>query len=377
MLRVVPSALNITMDTPVLKISSIFVNNKPALLETDPSEVNTLQLNYKQNDLFINFGVLDYQIGKTVRYRYMLEGASNVWVNLYSPSVNFSNLSPGEYILRLNSTGSNGLWGEDERKLRIIITAPFWQTIYFRVLIFLGLISILFYYFYRKNRVSEEEARRQIQFSSELISLQENERRRVSGELHDSIGQNLLVLKNIFDMKTMGNSGVADDGEISELLRESITELRSISSDLYPHQIEQLGVLKASEVMLKKLTKISPVKFTTEFETGENDIPESAKIHIYRIIQEASTNTVKHSHADHCTVSVTKSENLITLIISDNGKGIVKDQESAEVLFYDTTGMGLKNINERTRMIGGELVIRSGAGRGTTITIRFEGKNAN
>lgn len=359
----------------ILKISGILVNNKPALINADPSEVTEIVLNYKQNNITVNFGILDYHDDKVISYRYRLEGADNDWVMVSDPSVTFSNLSPGDYTLRLSSTGINGLWQTKETTLRIKITAAFWQTVYFRIFTGILIITIPGYLFYRKSRASKQEALRQTEFSSAIIRLQEEERRRVSGELHDSIGQNLLVLKNIFDIKSRGDIEIADDSEISDLLKDSINELRSISNDLYPHQLEQLGFIKASESMLRKISKSKGINFNFSSEVTETEIPQGHKIHLYRIIQEAASNVIKHSESENCKVSLNREGDMIILIIEDDGIGISKTHREDKLPGDELSGMGMKNIAGRAGMLGGELSISTESSKGTTIIIKFRPEN--
>jgi signal transduction histidine kinase len=209
----------------------------------------------------------------------------------------------------------------------------------------------------------------QQKFLHRLISAQELERKRLAGELHDSLGQRLTIAKNLSQIlhrdSTDGNhcfdiSGITT--EISEALRE----VREISYDLRPTQLDYMGLREALEELLKKVSRSSDVAFTHHFDDVNDLLTKDAQINLYRVVQECLSNMVKHSRARHGTLSLTRQANQIWLEISDDGVGFNLNAASTH------SGLGLTSISERVQLLEGKIIIRSTTGKGTTIHIEVD-----
>jgi signal transduction histidine kinase len=196
------------------------------------------------------------------------------------------------------------------------------------------------------------------------MEVYESERKRIASELHDGLGQNLLIIANRAKMGLKKEEMQLMQKEfeiISSSALESINDVRKITYNLHPLQIDEVGITAALESMLKRISTLIDAALSYTIENIDDILPEEKRVHFYRIIQETLNNAIKHSNAKNIEVSVIKEEKTIRAVISDNGNG------------FDTTskkeGYGLRSLNERIKILGGQYSIESSPGLGTTIKI--------
>jgi signal transduction histidine kinase len=209
------------------------------------------------------------------------------------------------------------------------------------------------------------------QIPSRLISAQEEERKRLASELHDSIGQTLSALKlwveTILQLRDEGKD-IAAFGHLEQfvpILQRSIEETRNIYMGLRPTMLDNMGLLATLEWLRQECMKLYPERHI-ELEAGipEKEVPENLKVNIFRIAQEALNNVAKHGKAEWVDVSLSKNGGGIELVVSDDGVGMDLDiitQTST------TTSLGLTSMRERAELTGGIFSIESSPGKGTTI----------
>lgn len=202
---------------------------------------------------------------------------------------------------------------------------------------------------------------------------QEVERKRIASGLHDSLGQNLLVLKNILDQSATNNELKTDVRkelkELSELAQLSLNEVREISFDLHPHVLDRLGLQRAIETMVEKLNSSFPVVVTARFEGPSFKLGNQLEIGIYRIAQEALSNVVKHSEARTASVMINARNGVLELKVVDDGRGFDAPAHLARP--PGRWSLGLVNIAERVRLLNGTYSINSRTGEGTTLTVHI------
>lgn len=356
---------------PNLFISSIKIDGINITTDTDISRVDKIELNYEQKFISIRFSALSFINSGFNKYKYMLEKHDNHWYQLeYGNELNFSNLAYGEYILKIIGSNNDGVWNYKPTYLKIIINPPLWGTIYFRVASIICLLGLISFFFNKKIKKLKEERERQNYFSKLLIESQEEERKRLSKELHDSLGQNLLVAKNW--LLLYKNSETKDEDEldkITELVGDSISEVREISSNLHPHQLERLGLNKAIISMVKKLTEKSSLNIDTQLDEIQGKLTKDQEINIFRIIQESLNNILKHSKASEASVVLSMKDNTCKLRIMDNGIGFPVERTTDSVTSFE--GLGLHSIRERAKLINANLVILSDE-KGTNIEMELK-----
>lgn len=208
----------------------------------------------------------------------------------------------------------------------------------------IGLIIGLFVIYYYRSK-----QKREMEFSSAMVNRLEEERGRIARDLHDGLGQSLVILKNRFhklDSK--------DDRELKRIDDEftnTIEEVRSISRSLIPPELRRLGLKKAIVRMLKSIEESTNIVVTTEIEFLDAlKLDESQEIRIYRILQELTNNTVKHSQATSLKIEIESIDKGLKITYQDNGIGISEEKFSS-----DQKSIGIKSIEQRLRFMQGSI----------------------
>ena len=210
----------------------------------------------------------------------------------------------------------------------------------------------------RSRSAAKKRQKLQERFSQDLIKAQEDERTRVARELHDSVGQKLMLLTK--KTKSFG------DRDMESLAGNTLEELRSISRGLHPATLEKLGVTKAIETMINEVDANTNIFFTNELENIDGDLNPDQALHLYRIIQEVLNNMVKHADAKAASVSIHRKGKTIEALIKDNGNGF---EYSEKMNTGDSLGM--KTLLERAKIIHSKLTIQSAHLKGTSILLQI------
>ncbi|WP_422105455.1 ATP-binding protein [Winogradskyella sp.] len=224
------------------------------------------------------------------------------------------------------------------------------------LVILLSILIFTFFYFKRVRIYSESKQKLQEQFSQDLISAQEKERTRLAMELHDGIGQRLMLLTR--KTKQFNNHSMDD------LAQGTLEELRAISRGLHPAVLDRLGFKKAIDALIKDIDKDSDILFTSDVIDIGHAIPKDVAIHLYRMIQECLNNIIKHSEAKSASITIESDGSLIYTRITDNGIGFDVSQA-----FKNKMSLGMKTIKERAKIIKSQFKIDSNDALGTTVTI--------
>jgi len=207
--------------------------------------------------------------------------------------------------------------------------------------------------------------------SSHLLTAQERERKRISLELHDELGQSLTVLKlqlrSIEKALKTEQIGLKEDCEKTlQYVDQIIESVRRLSRDLSPSILEDLGLTAAIQWLIEDFAKHSTIKVDIDMPVLDNLFSDDAQIIIYRIFQEAFTNIGKHALADTVSVVVEKAESSVHFLIQDDGRGF--DIKQIEARYPTERSLGLLAMDERARMLDGQLIVYSQKGTGTRIT---------
>jgi PAS domain S-box-containing protein len=221
---------------------------------------------------------------------------------------------------------------------------------------------------------SEEQLRH---LSTRLLEVQENERKRISRELHDSIGQSLTAIKFSLE-EVLGNvpSGMKQAGvealeALLPVVQQASEEVRRIHTDLRPSLLDDLGIVTTISWFCREFEILySVLRIEKELGIEERDVPEALKIVIFRILQEALNNVGKHAKADLVRVFLMRTDGRLELTVEDNGQGF--DVEHLYAVKSADRGFGLTNMKERTELSGGTFSIESTPGRGTTVRASWE-----
>lgn len=223
----------------------------------------------------------------------------------------------------------------------------------------LGLLSLslLFiilglYFVYRKNK---QEMNLKETFAKQLLNAQENERQRVAKDLHDSVGQNILFIKNQL------LSQARNEAQLMKTVDSALEEVRNISKNLYPNQLEKYGLTAAIDSLAEQVQAASGIFVSSDMQGIDEALNKNVQINFYRIIQEFVNNSIKHAKATAIRITTELHDSEIKLIVQDNGIGFDKSIVERKA----NTSFGLLNMEERIKMLKGKLDIESEIGKGT------------
>jgi len=225
-----------------------------------------------------------------------------------------------------------------------------------------------------RKRAEEQvkESAKQLRYlSSRLLSAQEEERKRIAGELHDSIGACLSGIKFRVEkaLQQLGRTESAATESLNTIIpviQEAVEECRRIQMDLRPSMLDDLGLQATLSWFCRRFQKIySEIQVEQEIDVEEGDVPSPLKVVAFRVIQEAMNNVAKHSHANHVRLSLKKLEGRMELVLEDNGRGFTVDRTRSQEAAG--RGLGLLSMRERTELSGGSFGIESAVGKGTII----------
>jgi signal transduction histidine kinase/ligand-binding sensor domain-containing protein len=370
-----PSQIKINPKPPPVVIEDIKIDNKPIPAETINSAKGdtrfVVQIEPRQQNFEIQYTALSFINSENLRFRYKLEGLDSDWIEAGTRrTAYFPHVAPGSYTFRVIAANADGVWNEDGARIKITILPPFYRTWWFYLLCVVSVFGIGFLIYRRRVSQLEREKKAQETLSRRLIESQENERKRLAGELHDSLSQNLVIIKNraMMSLSERDNIDHAFEQmeEIAEAAVESLAEVREIAANLRPFQIDRLGLTKAIQSLIRKATSPN-FQITAQIDNIDGLLVPEMQINLYRILQESLNNILKHSKATEATVMIEKTDKTINIEIRDNGRGfdpVSRDSENAE------GGFGLTGMIERARILGSVLVIESTPGKGTAI--RFQ-----
>lgn len=367
-------------------ILPIEIDSGPALAALPNQSLVELKATLLSHESVAQNQILEVQLGQRV-----LQAVLPVSGRVVPP------LRPGS-LLRLTGVGvmevlgpppspEGTIWGNSARgAIRILLRdaadivvirePPWWNlkkvAVLIAVLVVLLVGAILRGQILR-HRFERQQAAR-LAFAQQLIEHQERERRRIAANLHDSLGQNLLAIKNQAHLALQaaaGNGAMSQRlAAISTTVLGALEEVRQITHDLRPYQLDRLGLRQAIIALVRHVSETSPLEFACNVDAIDGVFLGDGEINIYRIVQEGVTNVVKHSQATEAAVVLRRENGHLVISIRDNGRGRPSGERAAP---DGRTGFGLSSMAERVRIMGGNLEIESAPEQGfrLNVTIPF------
>ena len=215
------------------------------------------------------------------------------------------------------------------------------------------------------ERIRVFEERRQLE--EDLVAVSEHEQQRIGQDLHDGLCQHLaaigLAARALADDLREQELASADDAEmIEESIRQAVSEARGLARGIFPVHVDRHGLAVSLAELAQSTSRLTGVKIHVE-ETGDTQIsPPEAAMHLYRIVQEAVANAVRHGGAQQVDIHLEGKPDTISVIVEDDGTGIPKETKSH--------GMGLRTMRYRAQVMGASLDISEKPGGGTRVTCR-------
>lgn len=356
-------------NTPQIAINEILLGDMPYKSDTAYNEIKTLQLSYLENTLSFDFSALEFSQPENNTYQYMLAGYDNNWIQSGTKHfARYANLPPGNYIFKIKAANGDGYWNENPRELFVTITPPFWQRNWFYALVFIitflaiGVIVITYI------NIQKQKLKRSLEIQQKL----EQERLRISRDLHDNVGAQLsYLITNVEWMLQHPNQINEEEVQerlkaLSETGRNAIITLRqtiwaisstSLSIEDFTDRFKQFALK-----MIEFNSNIQ-VHFTEDF-MNNNTLSPAVALNLFRVCQEAFNNCLKHANCTEINIHfASNNEQIFIFKITDNGKGFDWD-EARQKGHY-----GLVNMQARAKETNAELSFESELGKGTTLLL--------
>ncbi|MBC7694338.1 MAG: hypothetical protein H7141_02720 [Burkholderiales bacterium] len=227
-----------------------------------------------------------------------------------------------------------------------------WLSIGISIIILILVISSVYYLYSVKIR------EKQASFSKQLIENIEEDRLRISMDLHDDIGQSLSMIKSKLSVSTNNQEDKSLETELSRVIEQT----REISKNLYPSYLEKIGLVRSIARLMENIQSSTKTECSFDVTNNIEELSLQTKTHIYRILQECTNNTIKHAKASALKISIAKKNNDFVLIYQDNGIGLTGKQKN---------GLGLLSIMERAKMINGTMNFDDKINKSFKLTLKF------
>lgn len=364
-----PDVVPVNGQPPPVKIES-FLLDRDAIAFDKEVAIQPHQVNFE-----IGYTALSFINSENMRFKYKLEGLDHDWIEAGTRrTAYFSHVPPGSYTFKVIAANSDGIWNMDGASVKVVVYPRFYQTWWFISLAALCVSGLVVLIFKARIKHVEKERKAQEEFSRRLLASQEQERQRIAAELHDSLGQSLLIIKNRI---ALAQSDIDERETVEEQLDElshsatsAIDECREIAYNLRPYQISRFGLSKTLYGIFMRINEVTKIHATAEIDTIDELLTDEGQINLYRVVQECVNNIIKHSGASEASLFIKRDGDEITLLIQDNGRGFVESENKTDET--KRGGFGLIGMAERVKMLGGDYKIDSIVGQGTNIRVKLK-----
>ena len=225
-------------------------------------------------------------------------------------------------------------------------------------------------YFYLARDVTDGR-----RLEDDMLRISGRELARVAQNIHDGVGQTLVgasmqsaALASALRRADHAETGSAE--RLHDLVRAAVSQLRQFALGLDPVDVDDHGIDYVMDRMVADVSALFGIEVGYDSACHPADVPAEAALDLYRIAQEATTNAIRHGHAEHVTVRLRASEDVLELTVEDDGKGI------SDAALADADGMGLRTMRARARRLGGPLQVGRRPGGGSVVTVRVDRKTA-
>jgi signal transduction histidine kinase/ligand-binding sensor domain-containing protein len=328
-------------------------------------------LDHDNGGLSFRIAVIDYIAPARNRYAFKLEGLQTGWSSLGDDNAgHLAALTPGDYMLRVRASNGNGVWNDYGASLALTVLPPFWGTWWFRVGAGLALLSLAGFIVALRIRGLRGRNRLLVKFARHVEEAREEERKTAARDVHDVIGQDLMVLNiNAFWLATHGTAPLEEREARVSALQDSVlaamASVKAIATKLRPEAIDALEFPDALRWYLRNLGRVGGLEIAADIQDSAPSLDPELANALYRILQEMLGNVIRHAGAARVEVRFAAEDGEILLEVRDDGRGMEKDLALAADSF------GIIGMRERCATFGGRLELESEEGKGTTVRARI------
>jgi ligand-binding sensor domain-containing protein len=368
-----PESMAISLQPPPVVIQEVTANNKQVVAKKlNTSIPRQIIIPPGPGNLEINYVALSYRAPEKNQYRYRLSGVDNGWINAGNGHIaRYNNLPPGKYRFQVIACNNDGIWNKEGQTLELVFQPHFWQTWWFLDLIsgvVIGLVAGIVRYITRRR------------MQRKLIQLEqrhavERERARIARDVHDELGSKLT---QISFQGSIAQCSLEDPEEtrrqiekMSASAREAVSSLQEIIWAADPENDSLEGMVGHLSHYATEFFGVSGIncEVVAPEHIPDRQIPAVVRHNLFLAMKEAINNSAKHAHATRINIRMLIREDLLEIVISDNGTGFATEASTTPANHHRSkrTGHGLINMQARLKAIDGRCEISSEASQGTTI----------
>jgi len=351
---------------PPVYVEQVVADRKP--YEPGASANVPLQLPALTRDLQIDYTALSLVAPEKNRFRVKLEGWDREWQDVGNRRQAFyNNLPPRNYRFHVIASNNSGVWNETGAVLDFSVAPAYYQTLWFAALSTTAVIALVWGAHRLRLRIVETHQQEISALNERLMKAQEQERIRIAGEIHDGVMQDMLAATMILGtakrrIPDNADATAAIDKVQQKLIRAG-TDLRQLSHDLHPPLLQDAGLPVAVSAYCEQFSTTWGIPVSCDVDESAHELSRGAALALFRILQEALGNAAKHAAARHIVVRLTRWQDTVSLIVSDDGVGFDPGGLASG------GGLGLVMMRERAGQLNGTFDFQSTPGRGTTITV--------
>ena len=349
---------------PPVRVEEVRLRGEPVPLDravTVPADRPLVEIRYT---------AMSFVKPEQLRFRYRLRGLDEDWVEAGATrTVAYHRIPAGTYAFEVTAANGDGVWNPDGDRIAVVVLAPFWRRGWFLAAAGLAIVALALVIEGRRVVGLRRAHAQQQAFARQLLETQEAERRRISNELHDSLGQSLFLIRR--RARTAREDAASDAapgdalGDIADLASTAYDEMKEIAYDLRPYELDKIGTSRTIRNMLRRVSAACGLEIEDAVDDVDEALAPGAAIHVFRIVQEAIHNVVRHSGASRARVAVHRRDGRLTIEVSDDGHGLPAERATGQA----GPGTGLTSIRERARSLGGEMALRSAPDRGASVVV--------